>query len=1316
MIKTTLPRSLKTLTSALVSGTILMVAMNTQAAISQSPLSLTVGVPPNLILTLDDSGSMRWAFIPDGGADSDSRRAKSSAHNPMYYNPAVTYDPPPRFSANGQPYTPTADETPSFSNALSNGFVAARGSYNLAADYRVTWSYDIGGPMDGNTLYGYTSGSVANRFALNPLADFSRSVAIATNGASATASAPGITFTITRVSSSSCTATASYTGSSSNLPVRCTGSGGTFTVNLAQAALTTGNQDFTTATRTVDLQGLRFIITRTGTRSCTATVSTIGGSQNIPTYCHSPSSNRFVATYSGVPAYYYAHNGNENCAKTNDNCYELRFVSAAERQNFANWYSYYRNRALATVSAASVAFAELPSSTRLTWQALNNCSTLNSTSSCSDSNNLFREYDLTQRGRLFSWMQNMPFSGSTPLPAALKRAGEFLRTEDIAWQKFPNGTGNTGENTYACRPSYHILMTDGMWNNSTTNPPALRADHGTFDLPDGTKYSGDISPFADTTTGTLADLAMHYWATDLSTLPDRIKPYYVDNSTTPLAPYWNPRNNPATWQHMVNFTVGLGLSESLNFTDLPWDAERGAFGGTGYNNLVNGTAWPPTAASAPNNANNAYDLWHAAINSRGDFFSADSPETVVQAFVDIMSRIASRTATASRPAMNSSVITEDGDDSAVTTVSYQTSYSSEENWSGDLTRTEQSIQYNAASNAFETTNTTRWKASEQLPDASARRIFIPSDTSANGLQPFTWSNAGSAAAPGTLANFLSRNPEAGNVLDSRGEARLNFLRGDRSEEGTTFRNRSSVLGDLYSSTPVSVFRPRYLISRGNQLGPLGAYTSFANSIANRTPRIYVGGNDGMLHGFNAQTGAEEFAFIPSAVFPTLNKLTGTNYTHQFYVDGSPVVADVYDGTEWRTILVGTLRAGGKSVFALDITEPGNERLLWEFDDSKITTAGAVKMGHSFSKPTVARLPSSAGNPDSWAVVFGNGYEADGHTDGRAALFVLDAMDGTLLKSLEVSGTAGIANGLSTPKLSDYNDDGIAEYAYAGDLQGNLWRFNLYQTSADAYNVAYGSRPMFSAYNTDVNGSEKAQAITSAPSLVRHPSGKGYLVIFGTGKYFEDTDKDGDKSTAQTVYGIWDRHTGLFPDDIAASSTPLSIDRSNLATQTIIEEDSGTDPNGASVSTRKISNNGFSWTAADGTDVMFGWALDLKVGSVLDGEMVVDDMVTFGRSTLLFQSLIPNDDPCGDGASSWVYGINAHTGGRLNYDVFGITKDGVPDPDVGGKRIDDGGGEGGVTVSQKPSGQYQICTGTSCSPIQADPSSVGRQTWRLIERF
>src|SRR5690606_4362697 len=128
-----------------------------------------------------------------------------------------------------------------------------------------------------------------------------------------------------------------------------------------------------------------------------------------------------------------------------------------------------------------------------------------------------------------------------------------------------------------------------------------------------------------------------------------------------------------------------------------------------------------------------------------------------------------------------------------------------------------------------------------------------------------------------------------------------------------------------------------------------------------------------------------------------------------------------------------------------------------------------KMGHSFSKPTIARLPDNPDGSAKWAVVFGNGYEAEGHTDGRAALFVLDAMNGTLLKSLEVTGTANTPNGLSTPKLSDYNDDGIAEFAYAGDLQGNLWRFNLYHASAESFQVGYGARPMFSAYTTDVNG-------------------------------------------------------------------------------------------------------------------------------------------------------------------------------------------------------------------------------------------------------
>src|SRR5690606_6873056 len=166
----------------------------------------------------------------------------------------------------------------------------------------------------------------------------------------------------------------------------------------------------------------------------------------------------------------------------------------------------------------------------------------------------------------------------------------------------------------------------------------------------------------------------------------------------------------------------------------------------------------------------------------------------------------------------------------------------------------------------------------------------------------------------------------------------------------------------------------------------GSYSDFVKKIngteegtTKRKTRVYVGGNDGMLHGFNAETGAEEFACLPTGVFPKLHKLTGKNYSHEFYVDGSPTVADIYDGSSWRTILVGTLRAGGKGLFALDVTTPGSEKLLWEFDASDVDESG-VKPGYSFSKPTIARLHNGR-----WAVVTGNGYE-NGATDGKAALY------------------------------------------------------------------------------------------------------------------------------------------------------------------------------------------------------------------------------------------------------------------------------------------------------------------------------------------
>lgn len=1252
-------------------GGILLQTANAYA-VSQTPLSLKVGVPPNLILTLDDSTSMNRAFVPDVSGDNNaqdrndvrvSRRGKSAVFNPMYYDPKIIYQAPTSFNNAGNEVL--LDST--FNKAFMDGFTPSKNNgadwLDLRSAYRPGWSYNRSSNGQGN--YANNSNAGLNSIlATHPASDFSAQATISNNRTVSITTPGGLEFTFNRRSSTAYSCSVRLPGSAAlnNIDEYCTRSNSTYTADLTQV---------------------------------------------------------------GMPAYYYAYDKSvEGCptsgVRTNDNCYRLVFVTdtsgtaklpngttlSDERKNFAIWYSFYRNRALATMSAASIAFYDLSSSSRLTWQSLIHCKTLNSSTAGKCGLNQFRSYTAEHRKNFFNWLQNTTQfndAAGTPLRSATIRAGEFLK-EDIAWQKEPGGSGNTAANTYSCRPSYHVVMTDGMWTSSNENiaNPA-RNDAASFTLPDNKRFNGSTAPFSDAAQATLADIAMHYWATDLKgNLANGIKPTGPKGD----AEYWNPRGNPATWQHMVNYMMGLGLSESLNQSDIPW--EGGTFVGRGYQALANGSVpWP---AASSGSQNNVYDLWHAAINSRGEFFSVDSPSDMVQAFTDILSGIQGRTSTAARPAINSGQISSDENENGVVkTVSYQTSYSSEDNWAGDIKRFEK--KWNATKNTFETSQV--WSASEQVPAAASRNIKIASSTENTGLQDFTWANAGATTTLGTLAYYLNRNPESANAIDTRGEARLEYLRGSRSGEGSTFRLRSSLLGDFYSSSPAVVSGTRYLEQFSNRLENNLAYSTFKQSIATRTPRLYVGGNDGMLHGFNATTGVEEFAFIPSAVFPKLNQLTGTNYGHQFYVDGPPVVADVYDGTKWRTILVGTLKAGGKSIFALDITFPGQEKLLWQFDDSSILTEGAVKMGYSFSQPTIARLHTG-----KWGVVFGNGYDSAGNTNGKAALFILDAVDGTLVRSLEVQGVNGIANGLSTPKLGDFNADGTADYAYAGDLQGNMWRFDLLRTvrnetapfrvtndvPADNFRVGFGGEPLFKA-SADNAGNQR-QAITSAPSLVVHPTGTGYLVVFGTGRFYADGDKEGDKSMSQSVYGIWDKKT------LGEIASNPSISRATLQQQTILNTATVT-ADGSSAQGRTLSNNPVRWrdtaSPSGGTlPAQNGWYLNLVRS---DGEMVVENMSQLGR-TIFFQSLVPNSDPCGDGASNWTYAVNPYTGGRTLQKAFDYTPTTDMKTDIVSAVSQDG--EGGGTVSQNSDSSYQYCTGQSCINIYPDPTSIGRQAWRRTE--
>ncbi|WGK60982.1 PilC/PilY family type IV pilus protein [Halopseudomonas sp. SMJS2] len=1197
----------------------------TQAAVSQQPLMLVESVAPNLIFTLDSSGSMRWAFAPDNiginnanssqNALRNSRRAKSSTFNPLYYNPEVTYRLPVKLNNDGTPAA--SGYTTSFTNAYHNGYQTSHGSVNLSNSYRVAWNWDI----NSSPNYSYNS-------------------------------------------------TTDYRGSTGHV------------YNLAENPAS----DFNTW-----------------------------------------SSNR---TRTGVPAYYYVYDESRSgCDNSidNDSCYRKVDVNTSERQNFAIWYSFYRTRALATLTAANLAFNDLPSSIRFTWQDLDRCQ-LND-SNCE--NNYFRTFTDRHKGNFFKWLANVDFSTSTPLRKALDDAGKFLRTND-AWAYNPNpmtsagGRGSTVQSPeYSCRPSFHVMMSDGMWNGANGDPSGtLRADHSSFSLPGIGNYTSSRRPYGDSTTNTLADLAMHYWATDLR--PN------LDNDVKPYMPFkgpnenWDPRNNPATWQHMVNYTMGLGLSQSLTQNGLTWEGDT--FSG-GYENLVNGSrSWPAAAADS---GNNVYDLWHAAINSRGEFFSVDRPEDMIQAFNDIINRIAERTATAAAAGSAPSTIDNEPDQPlsfTTKTKAYFPEYNSED-WSGDV---KQAIITRLPDGTH--SRTLGWSASDVMNTQGTRNIYMAGDTGTTDLREFTYNNLSN-----TLKTIFDRNPDSlGSSTDSRGADRVAYIKGSRAAEGSAsnqFRRRTSLLGDIINSQPAVVGTPAYLPYLADKIdGNPGDYLRFQQKYStsaespNRRELIYVGANDGMLHALSADTGAEVFAFVPSAVLQHMPKLAGQTYAgggHRFFVDGSPIVRDVYINNEWRTVLVGTLRAGGKSVFALDITEPGTDgsgvKLLWEITDA---SPDYENLGYSFPEPEIVRLHSG-----EWAVLQANGYES---ADGVASLFIIDIADGNLIKEVVAENGESGANGLSGVRGADNNGDGIVDYAYAGDLQGNLWRFDLSRpvsatdgdpfarskqtgVSTGDYKVSYGGKPLYQAAYSNGN----IQPITAPPSLVRHPTRRGYLAIVGTGKYFETDDAAPDTTKAHSVYAVWDR---LTRGQATTSVSPGNLTRANLQQQRIVEEKvtsfSG-DTGSTSWTLRYLTDNPVGWYK-DGTSVAeedlssrvqtWGWYVDLEVGSSKKGEMMIQRMSARG-DTLLFSTLTPNEDPCADGAGYWAYGINAHTGARTKHPMFDFNRDGVHDR----KDTDDGTTPSGfstdspITVTNDGIG-IDISGGVGIS-FTGEPA--GRDSWQTM---
>lgn len=521
-----------------------------------------------------------------------------------------------------------------------------------------------------------------------------------------------------------------------------------------------------------------------------------------------------------------------------------------------------------------------------------------------------------------------------------------------------------------------------------------------------------------------------------------------------------------------------------------------------------------------------------------------------------------------RSASSASVATNSAQFSAETSI-FQARFTSSD-WSGQLLRFQTdnatgAVDSHADWDSGQVLNAQPW----QPGSASAGRRQIvagsrpgPGDSAGGTIgAAFSWPSNPRAPAAGELRAWQAAalNTSALNVADSLGAARLSWTRGDRSSEGTLstqMRRRVSVLGDIANSYPLFVGPPASATASGS------AYYDFRKSYAARKPVVAAGANDGMMHIFDAATGSELFAYIPSSVFrsnagasgaPRISQPMRQDYkaNHVYMVDGSPASEDAMYGGAWHTVLAAGVGGGGQAVFALNITNTANDSskpdpalteanasrvLLWEFADKNMEAGtlgangdpsgivnGDPDMGYAFSKPIIALAANN-----KWVAIFGNGYnntfpDGSASSTGRAALYVVDIQTGALIKKISIpAGTASIPNGLGSPRGLDSNLDGKIDSAYAGDLYGNLWKFDLSSASPSAWGIAYSGAPLFTI--NDVGSTSNRRPITGEIRVTPSPSG-GYVLLFGSGRYLAtpatDTPSSYDSNSLDALYSVWD---------------------------------------------------------------------------------------------------------------------------------------------------------------------------------------------------
>lgn len=865
------------------------------------------------------------------------------------------------------------------------------------------------------------------------------------------------------------------------------------------------------------------------------------------------------------------------------NSFTKKTSAAADfnRQNFANWYSYYRTRMNAMKSAAGRAFSQLPNpdGLRIGFSTHSEPGV-----SATDNENFHPIGDFcgvgslacqpdAQRSELFRKLYGATAvpGVETPLRSSMAKIGRM-------YAGFHAGSRLSASDDpiqYSCQQNFLIMATDGAWNQDTNAFFNITNNAGVGDQ-DGSAPR----PMFDALSvpNTLADIAMYYYETDLrdNSLGNCTGALGQDVCTNDVS--GAGRDNKMS-QHMTTFTLGFGIDGSLRY------AENYESGGAGdFNAILNGSKnWPdPRPTDAGDNFFRVDDLWHAAVNGRGAYYSAKTPDSLIGGLSRAMGTAVARTGAGSGSA-TSNLEPVAGDNFAYV-ASYRTQH-----WDGDL----QARTIDLVTGALAPEQDRAWSAKEKLAQLvvgngwTTRTVYMKgSGTTRVAFNP-TNVRANHQGLPAELTDDV-----------------INFIRGDASKEDQegnavrSLRDRTHVLGDIVSSHPVYVRRPPFKYTDSG-------YEAFALAKAGRTGIVLVGANDGMLHAFNAQTGVESWAYVPGAVIPNLHKLADRDYgrsvakPHQYYVDGAITVGDICvanncanaGATDWRTIAVVGLGKGGRSYFALDITDTTNPAILWEF-----TAQDDADLGLSFGNPIITK---QAGR---WVVVFASGYNNASPGDGKGRLFVLDAGTGAKLSEIiagtdtdpSTSGISEISNWVNNIRLDD-----TTQYVYGGDLYGRLWRFD----------ISAGQATLLASFGS-------TQPITTRPELAEVKAGDGSLkrvVFVGTGRYLGVGDLS--NTDLQSIYAVRETLDVTGWGDFRAAD--------GVVEQVL----------SASGTTRKITSNAVDWTTSP------GWFVDLDAEQ---GERVtVDFKLVNGVLTVVTN--VPDTGTCVVGGRSYIYFFDNRTG-------------------------------------------------------------------------